>query len=165
MQDTVKVNGHDCEVGCWIDGHWGQYGPDRLIQIGMELGYEPIATLSCDGVLIRVAQRRANQTMPDLDDLLDEYRACRAGIDEPTEADMLDHVIEVSEDIEKWLNDHTPPRCEHCHRPMHIGSDGFYFHDDVLVCEAGIRATLDPERHYWSWEDGEFYLQLQEEDE
>ena len=25
------------ETGCWIDGHWGQYGPDRLAEICDEL--------------------------------------------------------------------------------------------------------------------------------
>lgn len=33
------------------------------------------------------------------------------------------------------------PRCPVCHKPMHMGSDGFYFHDG-LACS--IRATLDP---------------------
>lgn len=26
----VLVNGHAVEPGCWVDGHWGQYGPDHL---------------------------------------------------------------------------------------------------------------------------------------
>lgn len=26
----VTINGIDCESGCWVDGHWGQYGPDHL---------------------------------------------------------------------------------------------------------------------------------------
>lgn len=28
--DTVRVNGVECEPGCWVEGHWGQYGPDHL---------------------------------------------------------------------------------------------------------------------------------------
>lgn len=34
----VNVNGEDAEVGCWVDGHWGQYGPDRLEIIAEVLG-------------------------------------------------------------------------------------------------------------------------------
>lgn len=30
MTDTVTVAGVECELGCWVDGHWGQYGPDHL---------------------------------------------------------------------------------------------------------------------------------------
>jgi hypothetical protein len=26
----VTVNGVDCESGCWVEGHWGQYGGDHL---------------------------------------------------------------------------------------------------------------------------------------
>jgi len=29
----MKVNGETAEPGCYIDGHWGQYGPDRLAEI------------------------------------------------------------------------------------------------------------------------------------
>ena len=27
---TLTVNGHDAEPGCYVEGHWGQYGPDHL---------------------------------------------------------------------------------------------------------------------------------------
>jgi len=27
---TLTVNGHEAEPGCYVDGHWGQYGPDHL---------------------------------------------------------------------------------------------------------------------------------------
>jgi hypothetical protein len=27
---TVLVHGVECIPGCWVDGHWGQYGPDHL---------------------------------------------------------------------------------------------------------------------------------------
>lgn len=29
----MKVNGEPAEPGCYIDGHWGQYGPDRLAEL------------------------------------------------------------------------------------------------------------------------------------
>lgn len=28
------------DAGCWIDGHWGHYGPARLIEIAHNFGYE-----------------------------------------------------------------------------------------------------------------------------
>ncbi len=28
------------ELGCWIDGHWGQYGPDRLVSIAVMHGWD-----------------------------------------------------------------------------------------------------------------------------
>lgn len=27
---TLTVNGQPAEPGCYVDGHWGQYGPDHL---------------------------------------------------------------------------------------------------------------------------------------
>lgn len=27
---TVTINGIECEPGCWVDGHWGQYAGDHL---------------------------------------------------------------------------------------------------------------------------------------
>lgn len=37
----VLVNGHAVEPGCWVDGHWGQYGPDHLADRAEELGWVP----------------------------------------------------------------------------------------------------------------------------
>lgn len=31
--DTILVYGDPTPAGCYVDGHWGQYGPDRLAQI------------------------------------------------------------------------------------------------------------------------------------
>ncbi|MBU6430091.1 MAG: hypothetical protein KGR26_13835, partial [Cyanobacteria bacterium REEB65] len=28
------------ETGCWIDGHWGQYGTARLVDIAQSYGYQ-----------------------------------------------------------------------------------------------------------------------------
>lgn len=33
MTTVATVDGGDVLTGCWIDGHWGQYAPDRLISI------------------------------------------------------------------------------------------------------------------------------------
>lgn len=39
------TNGDAGEPGCWIDGHWGQYGADRVIQIAAGQGWEPSSEL------------------------------------------------------------------------------------------------------------------------
>lgn len=42
---TVVVNDTPAIPGCWIDGHWGQYGPDRMAEIASSFGrvpWEPI---------------------------------------------------------------------------------------------------------------------------
>ena len=26
----TNVHGNECELGCWVEGSWGQYGPDHL---------------------------------------------------------------------------------------------------------------------------------------
>lgn len=31
------VNGHTVETGCYVDGHWGQYGPSRVLSIADDL--------------------------------------------------------------------------------------------------------------------------------
>lgn len=34
------VNGHPAETGCYVDGHWGQYGPDQAIEVAESFGHE-----------------------------------------------------------------------------------------------------------------------------
>ena len=30
----------EADAGCWIDGHWGQFGSSRAVQIAHEFGWE-----------------------------------------------------------------------------------------------------------------------------
>ena len=40
MRIELLNGGGWADTGCWIDGHWGQYGPDRLISIAVTQGWE-----------------------------------------------------------------------------------------------------------------------------
>lgn len=140
----VLVNGHAVEPGCWVEGHWGQYGPDHLADRAEELGWcgdgdsddYPLEGYGNDP---RYWRRVAdNERLPEI-----------------VRQNAWEYHVEAADKIEQWLNDHTPALCPECHQPMHAGSDGFYFHDG-LPCE--IRATLDPLFYSWGWYDGEFYL-------
>ena len=35
---TITVNGLEANPGCYIDGHWGQYGVDRIAAICEQFG-------------------------------------------------------------------------------------------------------------------------------
>ena len=37
MTTITLANGRDVDTGCWIDGHHGQYGPDRLADIAEDV--------------------------------------------------------------------------------------------------------------------------------
>lgn len=85
----VLVNGHAVEPGCWVDGHWGQYGPDHLADRAEELGWEPA-------------------------DEQDDPRHWRsvaltheAGGHDGNACDAWDYHLETADAIEAWLNDHT----------------------------------------------------------
>jgi hypothetical protein len=82
----VDVNGHAVEPGCWVDGHWGQYGPDRLAEIADGLGWLP-QSLEDDPRGLRV-----------IADALSD-----AGYDH----NYWERHIEAADGIETWLNDHT----------------------------------------------------------
>ena len=36
----MKVNGAEADRGCYIEGHWGQYGTDRLADVAEQFGLE-----------------------------------------------------------------------------------------------------------------------------
>jgi hypothetical protein len=40
MNNTIPVYGRPQDPGCWIDGRWGQYAPDRLVEICREFGMQ-----------------------------------------------------------------------------------------------------------------------------
>lgn len=47
--DIIKASSTD--AGCWIDGHWGQFGSSRLIEIAECYGFtfEPPTDSDCPG--------------------------------------------------------------------------------------------------------------------
>lgn len=115
----VNVNGHQVETGCWVEGHWGQYGPDRLAEQVESLGWRPDAT--------------------------NDPRAWRVAAEEADEKGLREHSlweyhIEAMNDIESWLNEHTP--------------DGFvwYWHDGEFflapICDDPDECTDDTCAHW-----------------
>jgi len=88
------------ELGCWIDGHWGQYGPDRLVSIAVMHGWDVSPD---DDELVLMAQAR-----------LDDIGTGRTAFEELCEKHGLveDHALEcivsLSEDAEQYLNDQCP---------------------------------------------------------
>lgn len=86
MAGTVQVTPAD--AGCYVDGHWGQYGTARVIEIAAELGYS-------DRDALEYARRHLASMGPSTDPGLadDEY----------------DAMIGYADDAESWLNDHVAP--------------------------------------------------------
>ena len=139
------VNTHPVEPGCYIAGHWGQYGPDRLADIAEGFGWTPEKSTDDPRII-----REFNDAMLDAnrnDYLLGEW------------------TVDAADAIEDWLRDHTLPICPHCGRDMTGTSDGFYRHVDypsaVMAERIGCVAACDsPHFPLWEWIDGEFYLAL-----
>jgi hypothetical protein len=40
LEEKEVVKATPDEAGCWIDGHWGQYGPARLVQLAIAYGWD-----------------------------------------------------------------------------------------------------------------------------
>lgn len=95
-------NGHEVSAGCYIAGHWGQYGPDHLADRAAEFGWEP-AKWSDDPRAIR-----------DVIDTIESWGYPRQPADFTTSEAVAiigflwDAHTEAADDIETWLNDHTP---------------------------------------------------------
>ena len=50
------INGHSVETGCYIDGHWGQYGTDRLADIAEGFGWKAFHPTDDPREMRRVAE-------------------------------------------------------------------------------------------------------------
>lgn len=103
----VLVNGHAVEPGCWVEGHWGQYGPDHLADRASELGWEPenfdddprqlrrAADMIEGWGYVKPAKRLGFGTRPIY------------GEGEGIFVTLHEIASEATNDIEQWLNDHT----------------------------------------------------------
>lgn len=149
------VNGHQAETGCYVDGHWGQYGPDRLAEQAEAFGWP--STEDDDPRWWRTVAQA-------LDDGLPPPEGTPDGIDA---AGAWERHSESADDIERWLNDNTAVMCKNCGHPLVYdhGIDEYRHHplghsDDSRDCPAenqnGERA--DPQHYVWHWSDGEFFL-------
>jgi hypothetical protein len=82
---TTLTNGTSVELGCYIDGHWGQYGPDRLADVAESL-LGDVATPAAD--TIRVARERIDAG---------DY-----------DGDHLEILNDAADELEQLLNGATP---------------------------------------------------------
>lgn len=83
------------DVGCYVDGHWGQFGSAHLIERATEFGYD-------DQQAIELARRHLAMIGPG------------GGRNDEPERDALDEneheaLIEAASDVEDWLNEHVAP--------------------------------------------------------
>lgn len=74
------------ETGCYVDGHWGQYGAARVIIVAHELGYD-------DATAVALATKKLDAMMPS--------RHVELTLDEE---DML---IDCCDDAERYLNENV----------------------------------------------------------
>ena len=91
MSNIERLTSAD-NAGCWIDGHWGQYGIARMIQIASEFGFvdsasnPPFATLDCVDIALRHLSPGS-----DVDWL------------------ELENMEQAADDVENWLNENIAP--------------------------------------------------------
>ena len=97
---TTLVHGEPADTGCYVEGHWGQYGPDHLADQAEGFGWKPETCLD-DPRQIRL--------------IIDHIETCgypRDHTDMRSEAvgiisSLWEAHTEAADDIETWLNDHT----------------------------------------------------------
>lgn len=105
MDTTTPTRAHPSDAGCWIDGHWGQYGPSRLIEIAVENGM----VLDADDQAALAAYG---------------YGHTRVWLikDHPFTADWILSQGGLADSAEEWLNEHIAPEGHHFE-----WSDGEFF--------------------------------------
>lgn len=86
MTELTKATPAD--AGCWVDGHWGQYGAARVIEIAIAHGWD-------DAEADDLATRHMASIGPsDADGLSD---------------DEFEPYIDAAADAEAWLNENVAP--------------------------------------------------------
>jgi hypothetical protein len=140
----VSVNGHAVEPGCWVDGHWGQYGPDHLADRAEELGWE-----------VRHAgddPRRIRRIIEWLEARLPAEPFCK-----------------ICRDRVEWIADRDNPPYRKAihegwgatHDPEPVWPTGNlweYHSESGDAIERWLNEHTETEGYSWGWHDGEFYL-------
>lgn len=104
------------EPGIYIDGHWGQYGPARLILITVDLGWAPRHDAK-DG--LEKAKLKLKEMGP--------------GVDQGLTADDEELILWTAELAEEWLNENRRP--DHLLWQWYEGEFGLWpeEEDDVAI--------------------------------
>lgn len=76
------------DAGCWIDGHWGQYGTARMVLSAFAYGYS-------DAGVIGVANRH--------------LRECVHLTNEHITEDEHQMLLDSADEVEEWLNTYVAP--------------------------------------------------------
>lgn len=85
------------QAGCWVEGHWGQYGVARMIEIAAEHGYRDPATempFAQPDIVEIAARKLAAMSSAAAEDITD------------AEEEML---LWTVGDVEGWLNANVAP--------------------------------------------------------
>lgn len=77
------------DAGCYVDGHWGQYGVSRVIDVAAGFGFDDAEALD---LASRHMALYGPSSAPELTD------------------DDWDSLIWASERAEQWLNDNIAPQ-------------------------------------------------------
>jgi hypothetical protein len=87
------------DAGCWIDGHWGQYGIARMIEIASLHGYVDPATTPpfAQQDIVEIARRHLASMGP--------YTEGDDGISD----DEHEQLSWTYDDVEAWMNDNVAP--------------------------------------------------------
>lgn len=86
MADITRATVAD--AGCWIDGHWGQYGVARMVELAQGHGY------SDSEVTDLAARKQAAMGPSDAPGLSD---------------DEEEHLSDAADEVENWLNENVAP--------------------------------------------------------
>jgi hypothetical protein len=85
-QEIIRATPAD--AGCWVDGHWGQYGIAHMVDKANDWGY-------ADAEVIDIATRHLASIGPS---------------EAPKITDDEHQVLfDASDEVETWLNDHVAP--------------------------------------------------------
>lgn len=80
------IKAKESDIGCYVDGHWGQYGTAHMIIRATEFGYE-------DQEVIDLAQNKMDSMLPNPTYDFSE-----------SEEEKL---IYASDEVENWLNENV----------------------------------------------------------
>lgn len=86
MMTIVKLTADD--TGCYVDGHWGQYGVAHMVNRAEEFGYS-------DAEVIALADKH--------------LASMGASNSEELTTDEYWTLNDASNDVEQWLNDNVAP--------------------------------------------------------
>ena len=77
------------DAGCWVDGHWGQYGVARMVELAEDYGYD-------DAEVIDIAARHLSE-------------CSHPGTDANLTDDEHEILFDAVDRVETWLNDQVAP--------------------------------------------------------